>query len=333
VAVGSRALKAHTSGARNSALGSEAATAVTTAADITAIGRSALAACTTGSNNTAVGSRSLMANTTGTQNVAVGPSALDANTTGTKNIAIGMNALGANTTGQFNTAIGHEAMDGNTSDTSYSVAVGSGALGGASLSGDTNTCIGHNAGHAISSGHSNVCIGTNAGDAISNGHSNTIIGEGCDVDHFQRVRAVVVGQDAVTVAQNNTFRAIGDTGCFNSANSSSWSTTSDERIKKNIVDHTKGLNIINQVKIRNFEYRTAEEITDSSLAGRNVADIAIPKTGVQTGLIAQEIELVRPEVIVTDDWGIKRVNRDELFWDMMKAIQELSTKVTALEAA
>ena len=124
-----------------------------------------------------------------------------------------MNALGANTTGQFNTAIGHEAMDGNTSDTSYSVAVGSGALGGASLSGDTNTCIGHNAGHAISSGHSNVCIGTNAGDAISNGHSNTIIGEGCDVDHFQRVRAVVVGQDAVTVAQNNTFRAIRSKSC------------------------------------------------------------------------------------------------------------------------
>ena len=33
-----------------------------------------------------------------------------------------------------------------------------------------------------------------------------------------------------------------------------------------------------------------------------------------------------------DDWGVKRVNRDELFWDMLKAIQELSAKVTALEA-
>ena len=92
------------------------------------------------------------------------------------------------------------------------------------------------------------------------------------------------------------------------------------------------MNIINQVKVRNFEYRTAEEITDSALACKNVADIAVPKTGVQTGLIAQEIETVRPECVQVDDWGVKRVNRDELFWDMLKAIQELSAKVTALEA-
>jgi hypothetical protein len=199
--------------------------------------------------------------------------------------------------------------------------------------GSNCTLIGVDAGANITTGGGNTCVGEDAGDTITTGYANVIIGENSDVDSAGRIRAVVVGQAAATIAQNNTFRAIGDNGCFNSANSSTWSTTSDERIKKNIVDHTKGLNIINQVKIRNFEYRTAEEITDASLAGKNVADIAVPKTGVQTGLIAQEIELVRPEVIVTDDWGIKRVNRDELFWDMMKAIQELSAEVEALKAA
>ena len=192
--------------------------------------------------------------------------------------------------------------------------------------------IGTDAGENITTSSGNICIGEDAGDTITDGYANVIIGENSDVDNASRVRAVVVGQAAATIAQNHTFRAIGDNGVYNSANSSTWSTTSDERIKKNIVDHTKGLNVINQVKVRNFEYRTAEEITDSALAGKNVADIAVNKTGVQTGLIAQEIETVRPECVQVDDWGVKRVNRDELFWDMLKAIQELSTKVTALEA-
>jgi hypothetical protein len=312
------------------------------------MGLQALEQNTTASNNVGIGVQALQNNTTGTRNVAVGANALDANTTAnnctavgwqaattadgaTDTTAIGAYALQSLTTGDFNTAVGQAALVTSTTGAS-NTAVGVGA--GRDVTTASNcTLIGVDAGADITTGGGNTCIGEDAGDKITTGYANICIGENSDVDTAGRIRATIIGQDAGTIAQNNTFRAIGDNGVFNSANTSSWSTTSDERIKKNIVDHTKGLNIINQVKVRNFEYRTAEEITDSSLAGRNVADIAVNKTGIQTGLIAQEIELVRPEVIITDDWGIKRVNRDELFWDMMKAIQELSAEVNALKAA
>jgi hypothetical protein len=51
-------------------------------------------------------------------------------------------------------------------------------------------------------------------------------------------------------------------GVYQGNNSSTWSTVSDERLKKNIVDNNDGLDKINQIQIRNFEYRPASEVTD-----------------------------------------------------------------------
>ena len=52
----------------------------------------------------------------------------------------------------------------------------------------------------------------------------------------------------------------GTSGIYNSGNTTAWQTTSDSRIKKNIVDNNTGLDILNQIQVRNFEYRTEEEI-------------------------------------------------------------------------
>jgi hypothetical protein len=38
-------------------------------------------------------------------------------------------------------------------------------------------------------------------------------------------------------------------------------TVSDERIKKNITDNNIGLEAINKIQVRNFEYRTEDEIS------------------------------------------------------------------------
>ena len=54
--------------------------------------------------------------------------------------------------------------------------------------------------------------------------------------------------------------------------------------------------------------------------------------GVHTGVIAQEIEAVLPECIVTSARGAKTVNTDPIMWAMVNAIKELSAKVAALEA-
>ena len=49
-------------------------------------------------------------------------------------------------------------------------------------------------------------------------------------------------------------------------------------------------------------------------------------------MIAQEVEAVLPGCIETDINGIKSVDTDEMFWVMVNAIKQLSTKNDALEA-
>jgi hypothetical protein len=80
----------------------------------TASGAGALGSNTTGINNTASGSSSLSFNTTGNENTANGRTALFSNTTGSNNTAIGVNALASNTTGSNNTAIGQSTLGTNT---------------------------------------------------------------------------------------------------------------------------------------------------------------------------------------------------------------------------
>ena len=108
---------------------------------------------------------------------------------------------------------------------------------------------------------------------------------------------------------------------------------SDRRIKKNIVDNTTGLSIINQLQVRNYEYKTENEIkTDNPELTDVIKSAVVNKTGTQIGLIAQEAEAVLASCVYTGSTGIKILSTDEIFWYMLNAIKELSAKVTALEA-
>jgi len=54
--------------------------------------------------------------------------------------------------------------------------------------------------------------------------------------------------------------------------------------------------------------------------------------GLQVGSIAQEIEEVLPDVVNTNEMGIKSVNTDNLTWYLINAVKELSTKNDELAA-
>jgi len=111
-------------------------------------------------------------------------------------------------------------------------------------------------------------------------------------------------------------------------NSSSWSTQSDRRLKKNIVDNNIGLAEILQLRVRNFEYRLRDEIEDEKIAERVVLS-----SGIKVGVIAQEVEDILPNIVEThEETGVKSVDPDNLTWYLVNAIKELSTKNDALEA-
>ena len=146
---------------------------------------------------------------------------------------------------------------------------------------------------------------------------------------------LVIG-NALTGKGTSTGFYGGSAGVFNSDNTSTWSTTSDERIKKNIVDNNIGLDEINQIRVRNFEYRTPEEV-DSALPSH----AAIDSKGIQVGVIAQEIEEVLPEVVDIIDTthsesgeGLTDLKTDSygnITGVLIEAIKELRAEVSTLK--
>ena len=103
-----------------------------------------------------------------------------------------------------------------------------------------------------------------------------------------------------------------------------------EELRKNIVDNNIGLDKINQIQVRDFEYRTLDEITDFDTDDNRKAAVVNIK-GVQIGAIAQEIEKVLPELVITQSTGVKTVNPDKLTWYMINAIKELKAEIDELK--
>ena len=123
-------------------------------------------------------------------------------------------------------------------------------------------------------------------------------------------------------------------GAYQTDNSSSWSTTSDRRIKKNIVDNNVGLEKINQIQVRNFEYRTKEEILEAAPELSECVEAACKyhkDKGVQLGVIAQEVQDILPSIVKEESTGVLGVCADEITWHLVNAVKELSAKVEELE--
>ena len=80
---------------------------------------------------------------------------------------------------------------------------------------------------------------------------------------------------------------------------------SDESVKTNIVDAPNYLDKINQMKVRNFQYKTQKD------------------DRVLIGVIAQEVESVDSSLIDGSE-DLKRVYNKDIYFMMLKSIQELS---------
>ena len=97
-----------------------------------------------------------------------------------------------------------------------------------------------------------------------------------------------------------------------------YNSTSDQRLKKNVVDAGSGLEKLANVKIRAFDWIDHDSHTDF-------------------GVIAQELNEVAPEAVSAGDTGetIERtwaVDTSALVPAMIKAIQEQQALITQLQA-
>jgi hypothetical protein len=338
VAVGYATLYTN-NGIENVAMGVQALQLNTSGAGNTAIGTYASASNTTATYNTSVGYSALQLTTTGTSIVALGTSALYSNTSGAYNVAVGRDALTYNTTASYNTAVGYQAGYSHTTGGRL-VAIGSGALG-STTTGDSNVGVGYYVGYNNTTGTQNTYIGDYAAFgatgsyntvvggrtgylSLTTGNNNTLIGNSSGVAAGSDSYEVVLGSGGTGKGSNTGFIAP-NSGVYQGNNSAAWSVSSDQRLKKNIVDNNVGLDKVIQIQVRNFEYRTEDEITDLP------KNQAIAKQGVQLGVIAQELQQILPDCVKTESTGVMSVDSTDIMYHMINAIKELNAKVIALE--
>lgn len=236
------------------------------------------------------------------------------------NVAIGYQALytEGNTGNGQNVAIGSGASKVSLSSAYNNVYVGYHA-GYVATSATGATCVGCTAGRTLTTGGSITCVGNDAGAGITTGSGGTYIGTSTAASSGGAANEVVLGagNGPTGKGSNTAFINANGGGTYNGANSAAWAVASDRRLKKNIVDNTEGLNLVNQIRVRNFEYRTAEEVTE--LPSHTVID----KQGVQLGVIAQELREVCPDCVKEESTGVISVDSDNIFWHMVNAIKDL----------
>ena len=274
-------------------------------------------------------------NTTGARNTAVGYNCMTACTTSNDNACFGYGAGAALTTssGGLNTLIGGydpynwlKGPGGSLTTVYYNVAIGNGALPRCTTGG-SNIAIGYSALWSTTGG-GNVAIGNQAASNLTTGSYNIHIGNAYGTyasSATVNFEVVMSTSGATGKGESTGFLDFGN--IYNTNNTTTWNTTSDRRIKKNIVDNTIGLEKIRQLRIRNFEYRLPEEV-DPELK----PSTAINKSGTQLGVIAQEIQQVLPECVHQESTGVLTVNSDNLIWYLVNAVKELSAQVEELKA-
>ena len=344
-----------------------------TAYNCTAVGHQAMENCVDGYNNIAIGlmsARNAFQSGTGHDNIILGSNAGKSLTSSNYNIVMGGGALEDETTGDYNIAIGHETLMNSVggenniaigyyvapmlSDGDNNTFVGPSCASTGTITGAGNCGYGQNALNNLTGGNYNTCIGKEAGNTLTTGAHAICVGYRAGKNQMTTTGdQLFIANGSFSAGNGPCFIYGDDTGSLiQGDNSSTWSTTSDQRLKKNIVDNTVGLTLINQVKVRNFEYRAESEIdrdqfpkvsqdkwtNDDESAGEGKEgdykeQLALSThPGVQLGAVAQELETVAPRCVKSDLRGVKTVNTDELFWHMINSIKELSAENTALKA-
>ena len=172
-----------------------------------------------------------------------------------------------------------------------------------------------------------------------------MIGVGCNASAADGNEQIIIStSNGISGAGNNTVRFGSSTGSVYIGLDNStvtWVKSSDERLKENIETSTAGLSFINDLRPVTFDWKKKRDIPeDMKFNYSQVADDS-PCVGNGKkvhGFIAQEVESVianHPEVVegnsITDidAQGVHGVGEGAMIPMMIKAMQELSTKLDA----
>lgn len=310
-AMGYRALRMNTSGARNTAMGFEALRDNSTGNDNIAFGTMALQTNTTGFENLAIGTDALRFNDTGNRNSALGVGTLYGNSTGSGNIALGYTSLHNNSTGSDNNAVGTFSLRLNSTG-SNNVAIGSGSLYFNTI-GSYNTATGGLAMYGNVSGIYNSAFGYNALNASASGSYNTALGHDALSLSTTGSNNIGIGFQAnVPSATGNNQVRIGNSSISYAGVEVPWTTTSDRRVKTNIHTSPLGLDFI--MKLHPVVYSRGSDSSETPEYGFIAQEV-------ETALVASGISISKGLVSI-DDMGFYGLRYTDFIAPLVKSIQE-----------
>tara|TARA_B100000131_G_C18104091_1_gene607102 strand:+ start:795 stop:2165 length:1371 start_codon:yes stop_codon:yes gene_type:complete len=150
--------------------------------------------------------------------------------------------------------------------------------------------------------------------AIRAGHSAS---EYLEIDHSGSNGIINCTHDTLSFRMGGSEKAnLNTSGDFQVKGDLHTAWTSDERLKANITNIDNALDKINKINGVNFDWNHPT----SEL-----------HTGKDIGVIAQEIEAIAPEAVVTRENGYKAVKYEKLVPVLIEAVKELSNTVVKLE--
>ena len=313
----------------------------------TVVGHNAMYANTTGTNNTAMGHQSLRLNTSGSFNTSIGLNSLYSNTTASNNTAVGYQAGYTNTSSGYNTFVGYQSgLASNHTADAFANNTFVGALSGSTITtGVKNTVLGlyngNQNGLDIRTSSNNIVLSDGDGNprGVFDSSGNFMVGAvaketqgvtlyGTGANGFYIKTTGTCGYlvtQAGTGGAGNFITLYSDTSIVGAittnGTSTSYETTSDYRLKENVVELTGATTRLKQLNPSRFNF-----IAD--------ADTTVD------GFIAHEVQSVVPEAITgtkdaVDDEGnpvYQGIDQSKLVPLLVATIQELEARITALEA-
>ena len=355
-AVGANALRTCTVGDRNVAIGTNAFYDLEPSSNANmenvAIGFSAGRLTTTGDYNTFLGAQTGYSVTTGSNNTLIGRYAGANFDTESHNIAIGRNALsGASLAGgEYNVALGNYAGDALTSS-DHNVIIGyqtgTDMTGGGTVEGQ-NTLVGNYAGANLTNGYQNVHLGMQAGagegDGVgtdpTTGYRSILIGCFSNQTDASHSHAIVMGYAIAGEGDRFTFGKPSNTVQNTFTSNANWTRSSDERLKTNVADvNWKALDFINELRPITFNWKNSKDVPEE-MEEYNTEENYMDTTTVIDGLLAQEVKTAMDKHSMdnfsgwdTKGTGTQVLSKEAFVLPLIKAVQELSAKVKALEEA
>ena len=357
IVIGWQAGRAITSGEYNLIAGYQSGAAITTGSANVALGQGCLTQPDTESNNIAIGMDTMNAAIAGGEyNIAIGRNVLDALTSGDGNTSLGYSTASALTTGNYNVALGYAAMAVGVTTGAGNVCIGNTA-GYDLTSGSGNTFVGDRAGYECTSQSASTAIGIYSGYNLTTGDGgNTLAGYASAYNLTTGVNNTVIGYDAgrpgspggslVTTSHNICLGDERISACHVQVD---WTIASDQRDKTDFTALDLGLDFVNDLKPYTYKWdkrsKYGDKKADDYDLNAQTPDGTHKEDWLDIGFKAQEVEALEKAAgykiadktnlttSLSEDgkqYGIKYSNFVPI---LVKAVQELSAKVKALEEA